>query len=802
MKKNSFHTGWSYYQKGADSIAQDVILPHDAMIHRDRVPRLKNGSYTGFYPSGDYVYINRIFGDPDYRGKTVIMEFEGVYMDSTVYLNDEKVGGHVYGYNHFYVDLTDKLVIGKENELKVDVHCSQVPNARWYPGNGIYRPVSLYVGEKEHINLDGVVIVTKSHNPAVIEVSVDTTAEAGAVVEIEILYQGKTIATGTGEHCEIAIPNAKLWDAEHPNLYQARVMLKRDGNVFDETIEDFGIRHLAWSAEKGIEVNGASVKLRGGCVHHDNGCLGACDFEAAEYRKVRIMKEAGFNAIRSSHYPISKRMLRACDELGMYVMDETFDTWRESNGMYGYPLYFNEEWQDDLSKMILKDRNHPCVIMYSIGNEISDTARPEGAELAGEMTTLCHAIDPTRPVTVCPNLFMNVMSQKGLNLSLGNGTEPKKEDVADPMAQDSDTKMGGSAMINVLMATGPHLMKLMMKPKGTEKGSGHTFAKVDIAGYNYAEQVYEGHHAMVPNRIIVGSETHPTKILGNWELVEKHPYVIGDFMWTGWDYLGEVGVGIIDYGKSSGAYIKPYPAVSAYVGAIDLTGHRELNSYRAAIVWGFENKPYISVQPPNHFGEKKIESHYRDSDALNSWSWTGCEGQRTIVEVYSKGDTVELFQDGKSLGKKPLKKLLAKFKIIYQPGTLEAVSYDAQGVEIARSKLVSAGSKTTLTVSVENDSLKPNGEDLAYINVAVTDDKGIVKMLNEKTVSIKVEGAGTLQGIGSGNPRASEAYVGSHFTTYQGRMQAIVRSGFNTGNINVTITADGLPEQKVTIQVN
>ena len=647
---------------------------------------------------------------------------------------------------------------------------------------------------------EGVFVQTISISPAVVDISVETTAKKGAKVETEIIFQGRSVATCSGVHCQVTIPDAKLWDADNPNLYTVKVMLKNNEELLDEAVETFGIRSLAWSAASGLEVNGKSIKLRGGCVHHDNGSLGACDFKAASYRKVRIMKEAGFNAIRSAHYPISSSMLQACDEIGMYIMDEAFDTWRDSNGLYGYTLHFDEAWQDDLSKMVLKDRNHPSVVMYSIGNEISDTARPDGADLADQMTALCHKLDPTRPVTVCPNLFMNVMSQKGLKLSLGDAKEPRKDDVTDPLALDSDSKLGGSAMINVLMATGPLLMKLMLKPKITEKGSGHTFAKVDIAGYNYAVAVYEGHHKMVPDRLIVGSETHPNDIFQNWDLVKKNSYIIGDFMWTGWDYLGEVGVGIIDYGKSSGAYIKPYPAISAYTGAVDLTGRRDVNSHLAAIVWGLEDKPFIAVQQVNHYGEKKILSHYRHTDSIDSWSWPGYEGKGAIVEVYSQGKQVELIQDGRPLGKKTLKACQAKFKTIYQPGKLEAVSYDSIGKEIGRSFLVSAGSDTILSVHAEKDHIKADGEDLSYINVEVTDQQGIVKMLSDRKVNVRVEGAGTLQAVGSANPRADEPYTGTIFTTYQGRMQIVVRSGVLPGEINVNIVSGDLASQ-VKIQV-
>lgn len=797
MKKQSFNENWVYYQKGKENEKTKITLPHDAMIHRERIPKLKNGSYTGFFPSGDYYYVKQFFADETLAGQTVILEFEGVYMDSTVYLNGEKIGGCVYGYSNFYVELTDKLILNQENEIKVFVHCSQVPNARWYPGNGIYRPVNLYVGNKEHIKLDGVRIITKKLKPAVVELQIETTA-VDADVETEIFYGEKIVARCSGTACEVEIPDAELWDAEHPNLYTAKVSLKREGNVLDETSEMFGIRSLAWNAQEGLLVNGKSVKLRGGCVHHDNGILGACEFERAAFRRIRIMKETGFNAIRSSHYPLSKQMLKACDELGMYVMDEAFDSWRENGGMYGYVLYFEEEWRNDLRKMLVKDRNHPCVIMYSIGNEITDTAKPEGVELTKIMTDFCHSIDPTRPVTVCPNVMMNMLNQKGINLSIGEG-EPKKEDVTDPLLEEKDSKMGGSAMINIVVAAAPTIMKLMLKPKSAEKGVGGTFSNVDIAGYNYGHAVYEGHHKMNPNRIMVGSETMPPGIAKNWELVKKHPYVIGDFMWTGWDYLGEAGAGYIEYGKKSGGFTKPYPALTAYTGVIDLTGFRDSIGYLAGIVWGTYGKPYIGVRPVNLYKEKTIYSGYRHTDVVNSWTWPGCEGKTTEVQVFSQGSEIELYLNGKKIGRKPLKECTAKFKLTYHPGTLEAISYDSRGRELERERLKTAGEKTMLRIEPEQDTIRADGEDIAYMNIAITDQNGILNMSTEKRVSVKVEGEGTLQAVGSANPKATESYTGGYFTTYKGRMQAIVRSTKIAGDIRVICTAEGLEEQQIVI---
>lgn len=801
MRRVSVNAAWTYAKHGQAAPATVVNLPHDAMQAEERIPRLKNGSFTGFYPGGDYVYTKTLFGEEAYAAKTVMLEFEGVYMDSTVYLNDEQVGGRFYGYSNFTVDLTGKLRIGQENEIKVFVHNSRVPNARWYSGAGIYRPVHLIVGNPEHIDLDGVKIVTQSIDPAVIEVTVRATTVEPAEIRTDISYDGNVVATCAGTQCEVTLPDAKLWHADHPHLYQAHVSLMRDGEVLDEAEERFGIRQIEWNAREGLKINGTPVKLRGGCVHHDNGILGACAFDAAERRKARILKEAGFNAIRSAHQPMSRALLDACDELGLYVMDEAFDTWQMNVGLYDYALAFDEDWEKDITAMVLKDMNHPSVIMISTGNEVVDTAHESGAELAGKMTRLIHSLDGTRPVTVCPNLIMNTLELKGRAPKLSAQTEFRREDVTDPLAEEGDGKVGGSVWVNLFVAAAPVLMKLVATPKASDKATHAAYANVDIAGYNYGHNAYLKHLDMHPERIIVGSETRPPDIARNWALVKKDPRIIGDFMWTAWEYLGEGGAGVTDYGKHTGTFFKPYPVIASGCGAIDLTGYRDTLAHLAAIVWGLEGDPYIGVRPVNHSGERAHFSMYRTTDAVNSWSWKGCEGRKTTVEVYSRGDAVELIQDGRSLGTKRLKDFVAKFTATYRPGTLEAVSFDKTGKELGRSSLKTASAETVLTVMPETDVLKANGEDLSFIPVHITDNEGIVKMLEDRPVHVQVAGAGTLQAVGSGAHRTTEAYTGTAFTTHHGRMLAVVRSGFEPGLVKVAFRAEGLAEKEITIRV-
>ena len=800
MKKINFNRDWRYYRKGEPDEAKEVHLPHDAMLEQKRIPRLKNGSFTGFFPSGDYSYEKNFYGEESYRDQSVILEFEGVYTESKVYLNGELLGGCNYGYSNFYIDLTDKIRIGEDNLLLVTVHCSQSPNARWYPGNGIYRPVNLFVGNRKHILLDGIFVRTLSINPAIVSVTTELDRNVGnADLSVEILYDGNVVATGKGTACQIEIPNAQLWDAENPNLYTARVSLMDGETCLDVQQTNFGIRTLAWNSTEGFLVNGNSIKLRGGCVHHDNGLLGACSFEEAEWRRIRILKEAGFNAIRSSHNPLCKSALDACDKLGMYVIDEAFDGWIENNGFYGYYLYFEEDWRKDVLAMIRKDRSHPCVVVYSTGNEVTDTVTPEGEKLANELADYFRELDPTRPTTQCPNLAMITITNKFGKPKISN-VNPKREDIVDPLEEAPDDKFGGSVMINLLVAAAPAI-GLMITAKNSDAATRGSYSAQDICGYNYGHKVYEKHHKFHPERVMLGTETVPSEIVKNWAKVEKNPYVIGDFMWTAWDYLGEAGAGAFDYGEAGG-FMKEYPMISAYTGVVNLTGRRDTLSYLTEMVWGLRKEPYIAVRPLNHIHEKVKFSGYRSTDAIDSWSWAGYEGTKTEVQVYSPGKTVELLLNGKSLGKKALKNFVAKFKVAYYPGTLEAVSYDGQGRKLASYAIKSAKNDSMLLAIPEKTILKANGEDLAYINVSIADCDGIVKSLEDRKVTVTVAGAGVLQAVGSDDGRTPESYLTDSFTTYYGRMQAIVRSTEKIGDITVTISADGLETQIVTLQAN
>lgn len=793
MKKQKMNMDWYFWKECHESEKKKIHLPHDAMLEEERVPDLEKGNATGFYPGGKYIYVKSIWGDQAYAGKSIIVEFEGIYMKSTVLLNQEEVGGWVYGYNNFYVDLTDKLRIGEENELKVIVDNSMTPNSRWYSGSGIYRDVNLYVGEKEHIVPDGIRITTISYAPAIISVNVESTAADDSNIVIEIMADNQKIAEGKGASCELIIPKAKLWSAESPYLYDAKVTIEKDGCIIDEVITRFGIRKLAWNAKKGLQINGETVKLKGGCIHHDNGPLGACSYYKSEYRRVKKLKNMGYNAIRYSHNPTNRTFLDICDELGMYVLDETFDQWKLPQSTYDYALYFDSEWQKDIEALIHKDYSHPSVIMYCVGNEITDTGVSHGALICRAICNKVHELDATRPTTIAINSMLSVLAAKIAEKKAKEATMTEAE-----RKKAEDEKTVGSAEVNDIMTLLPQI-KASITPESLETLIKDVLESVDIVGYNYNENLYEGTHHLAPNRVILSSETFPRMIGKNWPMVEHTPYVIGDFMWTAWDYLGEAGVGLPVYGTSQAPFSKEYPCLTAACGSVDITGYVESQGYYTAIVFGAYEKPYIAVRPVDHAGEEYSIGLWRLTDAVNSWSWPGCEGRQTEIEVYSTGNAVELLQDGVSLGRKELELYRASYNTEYRSGILEAVSYDENGNEMARERLVSAKGKEQITILPEETEIYADGTDLVYINIQITDEKGIPFMLRDRKLNVSVMGAGRLLALGSGNPETVEKFSDSTYTTYHGRLLAIVQSTGKTGEIKICVSGEGFKSEEYCI---
>lgn len=774
MDKRSFNQNWYFYKEGEAQDKRLLNLPHDAMLEEQRAEEYGNAS--GFFPGGKYVYEKTFTADSEMLSGSFIIEFEGVYMNSTVFLNGENVGGHVYGYTGFYVDLTGKLKKG-ENLIKVVADNSLTPNSRWYSGSGIYRDVNVYVGNRAHFVLDGVKITTVSTHPAIVRVQCETT-EKGQV-KAAVRFDGDVVTFGEGEDFTLHFSSPKFWSDKTPNLYELHLVLMKDGEVVDRHVEKFGVRQLAWSAKKGFTVNGETVKLKGGCIHHDNGLLGGVESKKATYRKIKKLKKFGLNAIRYSHYPASKAVLEACDELGMYVLDESFDQWKVPQSKYDYALYFDEEWKKDLSALIKKDYNHPSVIMYCIGNEITDVALPHGKIIAKLLCDFVKSMDATRAVTIANNGLLNVLTVK----------------VAEQKEKDKTQENVGSSDVNEIVAQLPKIME-SLTAEMLEGIAGGVFETVDIVGYNYGNNLYKKTHELFPKRIILGSETFPARLGKNWEQVENNSYVIGDFMWTAWDYIGEAGVGLPFYGTKQAPFSKPYPCMLAGCGSFDITGFPESQAYYSAVIWGVYKKPYIAVRPVHKSGEDYVLGNWRLTDAINSWSWKGQEGKTTEIFVYSIGKEVELFLNGKSLGRKLLEYCKADFIAEYKNGTLTAISYNENGKEIGRSELTSAEDEIVITAMAEESLISEN--DFTYINVSLTDTRGNVHSLFDRKITVKIEGEGKLRAVGSGNPLTEESFLGDTYTTYYGRMQAVVEST-GKGIIKAIFSADGVEETQVVI---
>lgn len=800
MGKIPFNNNWTV-QKEGEHKSHPVTLPHDAMIYEKRNPECINGCDTGFYPGGCYIYTKQWFVPQEYENKLVTLEFEGVYKNASVYINEQLAGEKPYGYSGFYIHCGKFLKYGQENVIKVIADNSKCPNSRWYSGSGIYRPVYLHIKEKAHIALNGIKISTKSINPAVINVC---TEHINGEITVEIFDSGKPIASAQGDNVDITIENATLWSDEIPHLYQCRVTLSEGSDMMDEETVSFGIRTLSWST-KGFFVNGKEVKFRGACIHHDNGVVGACAFKDAEERKIRLLKEAGFNAVRSAHNPCSKYLLEAADKYGIYVMDEFTDMWYRRKKAYDYSLDFEEWYEKDITAMVEKCYNHPCVVMYSTGNEIVETSEKRAIELSEQLQRIFHALDSSRAVTCGVNLALSAMGSFGIGVF--KEEKPKKKKVKIKKASVSKKpkkKLVSSELYNTLVQFMGNQMNMVSRMKISDKATQGVFKYTDICGYNYAVSRYKSEPKHHPERIIVGSETRPPTIVENWRLVSRLPYVIGDFMWAGYDYLGEAGIGAISYSsQDTGVLLKKYPYLLANSGIIDLCGQFRPEVWLTRAAYGLMgNKPYIGVEPLTHAKEKAVRSMWRQSDAVHSWSWHGCEGDTANIIVYSNADSVKLQIKGATIAHKKVKDCKAEFKTIYTPGTLTAINYNSNGVETGRDVLKTADSKTIITLTAEKEVLQANGQDLCYLNIYLTDVNGAVKASEDTEITVKVTGQGTLQGFGSANPYTEEGFVCTAHNTYYGRALAVIRAGHNSGKIEVTVTANSFEPCHKTIIVS
>lgn len=795
MKKYSFCSDWTYKHLGAPEEGAPVTIPHDAMLAEKRHALAASGINGAWFEGYDYLYEKHFTPELELQDKKLILEFEGVYRKAEVLVNGEKLCFRPYGYTNFYVDITDHIQFGQDNLIQVIARNADQPNSRWYSGAGIYRPVNLWVSDKEHILMNGVRIQTISTNPAKIEVQVKTSCPGTLEVQIldgDTVVVSRTLETDGRCSMDLDVPDAVPWSPETPKLYTCRVSFGKD-----EAVETFGIRSLSWGKD-GILLNGKRVILRGACIHHDNGVLGAACWPDAVDRKVRFLQENGYNAIRSAHNPCSKALLDACDRLGMLVMDEYIDHWYIHKTEYDYVNYFNEWWKQDLQDMVDKDYNHPCVILYSTGNEVSETAQKKGIALTKELTDYLHELDGTRPVTCGVNIFFNFLSSVGFGVYSDDKARKEAEKAEKARKAGKQAEKGsavGSQFFNDLAGLmGDQFMKMGATLPFCDWKTRDAFANMDIAGYNYGVYRYSHDLKAYPDRLILGSETFCNDAYRFWELAKQEPRLVGDFVWAGMDYLGEVGIGSWEYKDYAPRFDNGPGWISAGSGRIDLTGKPLGEALYTRVAFKLEPGPRIAVCPVNHTTDKHSPSAWKMSNALESWSWEGCDGMPADVEVYARADSVSLYTNGRFIEKKKLgKDCVARFRCKYRKGKVEAVSYDAHGKEIGRCVLRSAGPETHLRALAEQPAVKSGS--LAFVRLKYTDGAGITKPLCRGTLKVEVSG-GKLLGFGSACPYYDPdvSYLDDISDTYFGEALAVVQAGAGE-QLTVSVTDGNLSAQ-------
>lgn len=741
------------YEAGAEAVRTG---PFDTALS-------KGGGYSGHVVGGTGWYRKVFTLTPAEQGKRVAVRFDGIYMNSDVWLNGRHLGNHPYGYTSFEYDLSPYLKpAGQENLIAVRVR-NEGKNTRWYSGSGIYRHTWLTVSDPIHLPTWGVFVTTPEVSKASAVVKVASEVRNGSGADADIVVRARVL-NSRGEAVQtresklylpasgnrtveqmLEVRSPELWSLEASELYSTEVEIASAGRTLDKTVTRFGIRKIEVDAVNGFRLNGQMLKLKGGNLHHDNGPLGAVAIDRAEERRVELMKANGFNAIRTSHNPPSPAFLDACDRLGVLVIDEAFDCWEVGKNGQDYSVYFKDWAERDIASMVRRDRNHPSVIMWSIGNEIPEQFRAEAIAKRLREAVLSH--DTTRAVTqaICSD-WGNVIRDW--------------DQLSDP-----------------------------------------AFLHLDVAGYNYLPDKYESDHARHPQRVMYGSETYPKDFFDYWSLVEKHPYVIGDFVWTGMDYFGESGIGHTWLSNEKDSFLKPWPWYNAWCGDIDVVGFKKPQSYYRDVVWR-RSQIEMAVHTPLPAGVHENVSGWGWPDEIRSWNWPGQEGKSLQVAVYARCDTVRLELNGKVIGEKPVSaaaKLTTRFDVPYRPGELRAVGL-INGREVAGTSLKTTGPAKRVRLSADRPAIRADRNDLSYVTVEIVDDQGSVVPDATTAIRFTITGEGELAATGSAAPDDAASFRAPLRRTYQGRCLAILRPSGDAGEITLTAQADGLQPATIVIQ--
>ncbi|MBP5263429.1 MAG: DUF4982 domain-containing protein [Lachnospiraceae bacterium] len=817
MKTINLDEKWTFRRGYLDSIGmlesdpgKVVNLPHDGMIGTPVSPDAPASVDMGYFTGGLSNYMKYVFIPKEWEQECVGLKFDGVMMNASVDVNGSKVTHWHNGYAPKYVDLTDYVTFGEENRITINVNTSMQPNSRWYTGSGLYRGALLLHGPRVHLVPDGIFVYTKevADGYAFLEaqVEVENAGLGNRLVEVALTLSpegSEVVAAETKRVIQVGarktemarmtmtVKDPMLWDADHPNLYRVRASVKdlgvyrthfeRDEIVMvDEATTLFGIRTITADAIRGLLINGKSVKLKGGCLHHDNGLLGSVTLLKVEERKVKKLKEVGFNAIRTAHNPPSAALIEACDRLGMYVFDEAFDAWFIGKRGGDYNQFFTADWEQDLTAFVKRDRSHPSVILWSTGNEIPERGGlGDGYARATMLAEKVRSMDGTRPVS---NGICSFWS--GLDDALATGQNQAQN------ANDDRTTLW-------------------------ERATEPFTNGMDVVGYNYMEDLYEQDHEMFPERVILGSENFPKEIGFRWPLVEKLPYVIGEFTWTAWDYLGEAGLGKAVYYAVDDADAptkpweimpqgtSPYPWRTANDADFDITGQMLPQGAYRSIVWG-SDQTYLYSMHPETYGKRELTSLWGFPAVFSCWNYENVGAPIELV-VFSKAEEVEVLVNGNSLGRKQVSKERplpnsVRFETTYQPGKVVAISYQ-NGKEVSRAELSTTGAPAKLRLVPESMEACADGHDLIYALIEVVDQEGHVVPDAEVKLEADVTGACVLAGFGSANPITEEDYTDVFATTFRGRALAILRTGYEAGSCKLALKAEGFETVEETFGV-
>ena len=789
MKYVPFDFDWKFQEgssrffmfAGADN-GPTVDLPHDYIITKPRDPGAVSKASSGFFPGGDATYTKNFDMPADWQGKTVLLNVDGAYMNSEVTLNGDLINLHPYGYTAYTVDLTKKLKA--QNSLKISTRDTQ-PNSRWYSGAGLYRCVGMLIGGKAYVHPWDVYVTTPevSAEKAIVKAEFTVTgADGKCSIEASLVTKcGCTVATTSSWSCdnhivvELKVENPKLWSDVEPNLYTLKWALDVENKRQDEGEVTVGIRKIEIDAKNGFRLNGVPMKLRGGCIHHDNTLLGAAAFPAAEKRKIQLLKDAGYNAIRTAHNPPSTALLDACDELGMLVLDESFDMWRTGKNAMDYHLWFEDWWQRDTESMVKRDRNHPCIYCWSVGNEVSELlGTSDGAYWANVQADYVRSIDPTRPVSASANGFVAPKPGK-----------PRKP-------HNLEAELVGKPVMGL--------------PKDGEDDWGDqteaTASAMDIFGYNYMYGRYAHDIERFPDRVIHATETHSFHTYDYWKACIENPNCIGDFIWVAFDNLGEAGAGrvIYSFDEMKGGLIGSWPWLSCYQGDLDLIGDaRPQNMYRR-VMWGVDKGIHMYTTHPTRTGKPFYGMGWHWEDIVATWTFDDeYIGQPVKVQAYADCDEVEFVLNGAIMGREAPVEYKVFKELPYEPGYIEVRAIKA-GEIVAIDRIETTGAPAAIKLRAERDIIAADGMDLAYVHADIVDAQGRRITGSDMKLTASVSGAGTFLAFGSGNPCTEENYTDSRIT-FRGTAMVCARAAKESGELTIKVTADDLPEAEVTVRV-